>query len=1016
MSIDLYSLLQLDNLLDDWSNKQSPQFLKTPDKAWRLIFSSLDPKSLRAAYLTCRKWKQILSSDTCWRRVFFKFFHPTNDFNFHSYREATPYHSYWKKNSPLQLLGSFPKTTSFIQIESRRPKQQAHFDDKEIDARKRIARINVGESQVIILSEKIKPILYDLSTGEERFIDNQPLHSWRSVANEVLMIFRNGRFLRLNITDGSIVQVNQTAATDFHVVKAEFEDKTITLFYKSTEDPSPYSFSYINVINTSNNTIDNYTNQEAYELSGFYLLKDKASNYAIVSQKKDCYDYYEYRHLIINRENNQITAEITSIFNCDKWIARFNQFFIYLSRNTLCAYDAQEQQEHHLSIARCLKFEECLQTQIFNDNLFIFVTIGYYEYVGDKESEQTSCYLFNESCCSFDHPSSGIYRNNEKLLLVEDQGFFLFDLKTPNQIDLCSSEHDVLYIPKDERIISAFNADEHFSDEFDTYSSCTVNLKVWNTSNNTIHFEESIPDTRVLHVHSYKQKIYLWLLSPRQIQLMIIEHDNTTKILDYTQVLSGRSTLVNISDAFRKEPEISIKTIENKFFIKYNNKLLILNIENFNMQLVEDCKQFHLQQNCLVIDSKSLFNIFSFSPSTQDTQVDVFKKSDSADKIGAHCSSSTQELPLTIPKDSLISLTPLSQASSSTLPLVDVGPAIKQNAFNQFRNFGYWYQAADLQTIQTVLLPKEGRLLPPLGIDQLEHELERFKGVPDGEWIAGCFNKGANHWVIYALLRDQQTITLLYKDSYGHPPEPSFKEFFNKVFPGIPFIHHATTEQIDGASCGVFALRNLTLFTDQLRNHRENFVNDFVNFKHFCTTEEANQLRREVFPRYYIRGIDQALRQEKTRQAKWAAIQAHHQSELETLQHLLASLPYQIELARGQQAFDRTKLKPNTIGLELGSRGEIDETQYAYCYRLNPSLDISLEILQQQLRELLPSYDAVIEEGIIKIVPESVPGIILKQQQTIFLPPHPPSDEELLDKLEAHSVEQKRYFTVLRNH
>jgi hypothetical protein len=63
--------------------------------------------------------------------------------------------------------------------------------------------------------------------------------------------------------------------------------------------------------------------------------------------------------------------------------------------------------------------------------------------------------------------------------------------------------------------------------------------------------------------------------------------------------------------------------------------------------------------------------------------------------------------------------------------------------------------------------------------------------------------------------------------------------------------------------------------------------------------------------------------------------------------------------------------------------------------------------LQQQLQQLWPFHEAIVEDEIVKIIPGSIP-VIPNPQLTNFPLPAPTTEEELFDKLEADSEEQKQ--------
>lgn len=78
-----------------------------PSEIWFHVFSFLDTKSLLSVSLTQKTWNHLLKDDLFWKQHFSKNFYRSLCFYFHSWRESTLSHFYWRKEVSLHPLISY---------------------------------------------------------------------------------------------------------------------------------------------------------------------------------------------------------------------------------------------------------------------------------------------------------------------------------------------------------------------------------------------------------------------------------------------------------------------------------------------------------------------------------------------------------------------------------------------------------------------------------------------------------------------------------------------------------------------------------------------------------------------------------------------------------------------------------------------------------------------------------------------------------------------------------------------
>jgi len=158
-------------------------------------------------------------------------------------------------------------------------------------------------------------------------------------------------------------------------------------------------------------------------------------------------------------------------------------------------------------------------------------------------------------------------------------------------------------------------------------------------------------------------------------------------------------------------------------------------------------------------------------------------------------------------------------SSSMAHPVPDVDQHASDNAFNQNNNMNYQYQGTDILTIGNMLLRdvKGVKFAGALGSghDQLNTValLEPLLGdLQEGERIVGAYNIGTNHWIAFAIIRnDNEGIEVAYNDSLGHKREGFEKEMKEILGDDVEFHEYLekTQKESPAIACGLFALKNI---------------------------------------------------------------------------------------------------------------------------------------------------------------------------------------------------------------
>src|SRR5690606_32873714 len=147
-----------------------------------------------------------------------------------------------------------------------------------------------------------------------------------------------------------------------------------------------------------------------------------------------------------------------------------------------------------------------------------------------------------------------------------------------------------------------------------------------------------------------------------------------------------------------------------------------------------------------------------------------------------------------------------SSSSSSSLGFVE-DISFLQNAFNQKNNPMYYYQATDIITIQQEIMSSySDRFTVYHSVGDAAFVQKAFKemiNLTKNKPALFIYNLSNIHWVTFAALNINNTITVLYKDSGGVGNESLAKKI-TKISDKAKFYSSLTKEQISGVDCGIF--------------------------------------------------------------------------------------------------------------------------------------------------------------------------------------------------------------------
>ena len=302
-----------------------------------------------------------------------------------------------------------------------------------------------------------------------------------------------------------------------------------------------------------------------------------------------------------------------------------------------------------------------------------------------------------------------------------------------------------------------------------------------------------------------------------------------------------------------------------------------------------------------------------------------------------------------------------------------------KNAYNQ-ADTTYWYTAEDIAQISSELMKEfDLRITQAIG-QQTDRDLSTSlidilnEYKQDSKSTIIPLNVAGSHWVAVAVFynRNNQQHVILYKDSLGEKNLVEERQEVEKIFTeqleNVQFNFHRSCEQLDSYNCGVFTLANMNYMAKNLSNkNRQSFIDNFQT-SNFITQKQANEYRREQYPKMYALSLFQSFKRRK--------IVNHHSVELKSLKTILEST-YLITI-------DQTNPLNNGLRLSICLPKEENLTKqkdYQYLYVIeaaetidNHPIDFRTEDeLKRNIQNLLEikKYYAV-EKNIMKVLDQDL--------------------------------------------
>lgn len=292
---------------------------------------------------------------------------------------------------------------------------------------------------------------------------------------------------------------------------------------------------------------------------------------------------------------------------------------------------------------------------------------------------------------------------------------------------------------------------------------------------------------------------------------------------------------------------------------------------------------------------------------------------------------------------------------------------IGSNAFNQKNMGSYYYQATDISTIQSeIMRPYKDDFIihEPIGDGaSVKPVLEELIGsLREGGSALCVYNLGNWHWVVFAALKINEQVVVLYKDSkgsYNSQLESQVKEISDTA----EFIVHTGKEQTSGVDCGPFALQNMRIMAKEITYNKDSFVENFKSFSEFCTLEAARSLRAEEFADQYVLGTYQEMLHESTKAAKLQKLRENHSSEAREIAARIKGIEFFKDI--NLKAVDASESLPeglvNTIAVEIATDHDTDpdSTDYSYGYRISLSRDLAdrASVIAESIKTIFPGID-----------------------------------------------------------
>ena len=274
--------------------------------------------------------------------------------------------------------------------------------------------------------------------------------------------------------------------------------------------------------------------------------------------------------------------------------------------------------------------------------------------------------------------------------------------------------------------------------------------------------------------------------------------------------------------------------------------------------------------------------------------------------------------------------------------------AIIENAFNQKDNPNYYYKATDITLIQGQVMKKYSDYVvihEPIG-NTLEVQpiiSELIRALNNDKPVLCIYNFDDSHWITFAALKkEDNTIVVLYKDSYGRY-DSSFEKQIHEIAATAQIIVHRGREQTQGLECGIFAIENMHIIAEELLKDNEGFIKGFASFEGFCALTEAKKLREGAFAKEFVLGKEQEMNEEFFKASKLMQLRSQHQTELALISTALKEGNQEFFGKYNIKSFDNKHANDvSAIYLDIATSPETNPASddYVYYYRIALSKDI----------------------------------------------------------------------------
>ncbi len=412
---------------------------------------------------------------------------------------------------------------------------------------------------------------------------------------------------------------------------------------------------------------------------------------------------------------------------------------------------------------------------------------------------------------------------------------------------------------------------------------------------------------------------------------------------------SNQAHLNEIRDKLRKTlDETMINTIENLFPNLDISTLLMIKeaIENEKIDFKEILRNYDNESNTINQDLKSIVDNYEFLEDSIKEKVENYIKQL---KISKNVSDQIQQImekneiqegikqvinPIFI--DRIEEQIEENNSEKVNKNIIDCQNEIFKNSFNQSENSKYLYKSVDIRgIINQMNYDSKDNLYHSVSLNSDSVHL-------DEEFISNdvlfVYNIENSHWISVACLSiDQKNLVVLIKNSldYSRFDCSHLENIFRTLKPNyyIQFKYNRAKEQDDATSCGIFAIQNLKIMAENLRENKMDFINKFEYFSEFCNQEDAVKLRKPDFANKFALNMFIEIYNQKLDEAKREFIHKNHDSEIKEIVRLMNANTRLKELIPELSINNEDESQNNSILIEIELDSVIKEN-YDYKYRL----------------------------------------------------------------------------------